>query len=74
MKTKSGFISSILLIMVALIVLGTLNINIKTVMAGPVVQENLKYASELLVSSVISAKNSLMEYITQHISDLAHPS
>ena len=45
---RKGFIQAIILIVIALIVLGYFKIDIKTVLAGPIVQENLKYAWQLV--------------------------
>lgn len=43
-KYSSGLISTVLLIVVALIILGYYNINVETVVSSPMVRENLAYA------------------------------
>ncbi len=47
MPRDRGFIKIILLIVIGLIVLGYLGINLKDVLASPVVKENLSYAWHL---------------------------
>lgn len=44
---QQGFIRLILLIVIGLIVLGYFGLNLKDILASPVVQENLSYAWEL---------------------------
>lgn len=47
-KTQSqGFIKLIILIVIGLIILGYFGLNIKDILASPVVKENLAYAWEL---------------------------
>lgn len=43
-KYSRGLISTIVLIVVALIILGYYNINVETVVSSPMVRENLAYA------------------------------
>lgn len=46
-NSREGFIRIILLIVIGLIVLGFFGINLKDVLASPVVKENLSYAWDL---------------------------
>lgn len=48
-KYNSGIIGMIVLIIIALIILGYLGINIKSIINSPVVQQNLQYAWGLVV-------------------------
>ncbi len=52
MNMRSGFITAILLIVAALIILGYFKINIQTIVSSPDVQANLQYAWQLLVTGV----------------------
>lgn len=45
--TRQGFVRLIILIVIALILLGYFGVNLKDVLASPVVKENLSYAWEL---------------------------
>ena len=47
---QKGFITAIILIIIALILLGYLNINVQNVVDGPVVQQNLTYAWHIILS------------------------
>jgi len=52
MNSRSGFITAILLIIAALIILGYFKINIQKIITSPDVQTNLQYAWQLLVTGV----------------------
>lgn len=53
-NTRTGFITTILLILAALIILGYFKINLQTIIDSPTVQANLQYAWELLSAGVRS--------------------
>ncbi|MES2436922.1 MAG: hypothetical protein V4519_02830 [Patescibacteria group bacterium] len=42
-RKSSGFIDTIVLVVIALIILGYFNIDIKNLLSGPVVRSNLEY-------------------------------
>ncbi len=52
MKRNSGLIDSVVLIVVALIILGYFNINIKDIFSNTLVKENLNSAWNLLVVGI----------------------
>jgi cell shape-determining protein MreC len=64
---KKGLINTIVLIVIALIVLGFFNIDLKTILAGPVVKENLTYAWQLAVDGLVALKNTVLNFIGGHI-------
>jgi hypothetical protein len=55
MKTRSqqGVISTIVLIIVAIIILGYFHISLKSIVTTPQVQENLKYAWDLFITGLM---------------------
>ncbi len=57
MNKQSGFIDTIVIIVIALIILGLFNVDIKHALTGPVVKENLSYFWELTVSGINHAWN-----------------
>ena len=60
MNLRSGFITAILLIVAALIILGYFKVDIQTVLSSPDVQANLQYAWQLLVEGVHTGWNYLL--------------
>ena len=55
MNKNRGIVGTVVLIIVALIILGYFNINFKTVIESPAVQQNLNYAWSLVVQGFVSA-------------------
>ncbi len=68
MNTKKGFITAIVIIIVALILLGYFNIDIKAVFSSPLVKDNLQYAWDLTVASF----HALVTIITNLVSSHPH--
>ena len=52
MNTKRGVISTIVLIVVALIILGYFHISFKSIVSSPTVQENLKFAWQIFMDGL----------------------
>jgi hypothetical protein len=67
-RDNTGLINTIVLIIVALIILGYYKIDVRTIVSAPLVQENLKYGWDVLVSGVVS----FIHLITAKIGSLAH--
>jgi hypothetical protein len=59
-SAHSGFITTLLIILAALIILGYFKINLQQIFSSPDVQANLQYAWQLLVSGVTAAWNYVM--------------
>ncbi len=60
LNARSGFITAVLLIVAALVILGYFKINIQTIVESPTVQANLQYAWQLLVEGVRSGWSYLL--------------
>ncbi len=60
---RRGFITAILLIIAAIVLLGYFKINIQTVASSPTVQANLQYAWQLLVQGMQSGWNYLLSLV-----------
>ncbi len=64
MKTNNqGFIKTVLVIAVALIVLGYFNVDVKKVIDSPMVQHNLEYGTALAKSGYDNVKGWFAELI-----------
>jgi len=50
--TRQGLISTLILILVALVLLGYFKINVQTVVSSPIAQQNLHYAWELILQGI----------------------
>lgn len=66
-NAKKGFITAIILIVVALILLGYFRINIQDVLTGPVVRQNLQYAWQTVVWAITTAYNTIVTFISTYI-------
>ncbi len=62
-KKGRGFITAIILIIIALILLGYFKINIQSVINGPIVQDNLSYAWQIVVSTYNTLYNALAWFL-----------
>lgn len=66
--TKSrGFIKLILLIIIGLVILGYFGLNIKDILASPVVEENLAYAWELATTVWTNWLQAPAQWVFEHI-------
>ena len=61
MNAKRGIIGTIVLIVIALIVLGYYNIDIKSIFNSPAVQSNLMYALQLVINTIKTVWKFLVE-------------
>ncbi len=50
-KKNQGFVGIIVLIVVALIILGAFNVDVRKVLVSPGVQNNLNYAKDLVITT-----------------------
>lgn len=65
MNHKRGIISTIVLIIIALIILGYFNIDFKSLVQSPIVKDNLAYAWQLLVEGIKTGWQYLLDAIRQ---------
>lgn len=66
MKTRRGVISTIVLIIIALIILGYYHISFKSIAQSPIVQDNLRYAWQLFIAGIKYGWQFLLDTM-QHI-------
>lgn len=60
---QQGLVDTIILIIVAIIILGFFNINLRDIFAEPLVIQNLKYAFELVIQGIRYAWGALQGII-----------
>jgi hypothetical protein len=70
MNKKQGLIDTIILIIVALIILGYFNIDLKEVFGNALVKENLVYAWKILLDALGYVWNSIVGLIQQYFPQL----
>jgi hypothetical protein len=58
-----GVIGTVVLIVVALVLLGYYGVNVRTIVSSPLVQENLKYAWEILMNAIFNGFSTLVEFV-----------
>jgi hypothetical protein len=68
MNRSKGFIDTIVLVIIALIVLGYFNIDIKHILSGPVVKDNLMYLWDATKSGIVY----LIDFFKHTISSWSH--
>lgn len=61
-NSRSGIISTIVLIIIALIILGYFNIDFKTIIESPMVQGNFKYGWQLLMEGFNKSRQFILSY------------
>ncbi|MBX4197769.1 hypothetical protein KW782_00340 [Candidatus Parcubacteria bacterium] len=64
---QSGLIDTIVLIVVALIILGYFNIDLKEIFSGPLVEENLRYALLLVIDTFKYLWNLFFAFVQKSI-------
>lgn len=66
-KRSHGFIKLIILIVIGLVILGYFGLNIKDILASPVVKENLAYAWELAKTLWHNWLQAPAQWVFEHI-------
>lgn len=66
-RRSLGIVSTIVLIVVALVILGYYNVNIRSVVASPVVRDNLAYAWDLLVQGLVIARDWILGIFREYV-------
>jgi hypothetical protein len=62
-SNQKGLIDTIVLIVIALVILGYFNIDLKQIFSEPLVSGNLKYALQLIIEGVQYVWNILQSFI-----------
>ncbi len=63
---QSGFISTIILIVIALVILGYFNIDVRQVLISPGVQNNLNYAWGVVTSLFHGMIDMIVTFLSQY--------